>query len=149
VEAGTQKALDRLNKRQTLPQIEQAVNEAKRHGIEWTHGFFYEERGIIDDERDWHKWFKCSDIDPTVLPSAMVNRARQRGYALLFANRILHRPIETWKLLHTLGRYMKVSDILTLLSSPFKSRALNRKPELPARMIDLGLTEPIPATTSI
>jgi radical SAM superfamily enzyme YgiQ (UPF0313 family) len=34
IEAGTQKILDRLGKRQTLDQIEHAVNEAKRNGIE-------------------------------------------------------------------------------------------------------------------
>jgi hypothetical protein len=109
----------------------------------------YVGRGIIDDERDWDKWFKCSDIDPTVLASEVVNRARQRGYALLFANRILSRPIKTWKLLRTLGRHMKVSDIFKLLSSPFSRRTLNRKPELPARMIDLGLTAPIRTASSM
>jgi radical SAM superfamily enzyme YgiQ (UPF0313 family) len=186
VEAGTQKILDRLDKRQTLEQIENAVSEAKKQGIERAHGFFlvgspgetekdilesfrfcarlkldtfgfnrlcvyrgtplwheYIERGIIDDVRDWDKWFKCSDIDPTVLPSEVVNRARQKGCALLFALRVLRRPIHTWKLLRTLGRHMKTSDIVRLLSSPFRRRKLNRKPELPARMIDLGLTEPV------
>jgi hypothetical protein len=72
-----------------------------------------------------------------------VNRARQKGYALLFAHRVLRRPIKTWRLLRTLGRHMKTSDILKLLSSPFRRRTLNRKPELPAWMIDLGLTAPI------
>ena len=186
VEAGTQKILDRLDKRQTLEQIDKAVSEAKRCGIERAHGFFlvgspgeteedilesfrfcarlkldtfgfnrlcvyrgtplwheYLERGIIDDERDWAKWFKCSDIDPTVLPSEIVNRARQKGYALLFARRLFFRPISTIKLLRTLGRHMKFTDILRLLSSPFRRRKLNRKPELPARMVELGLTEPI------
>jgi radical SAM superfamily enzyme YgiQ (UPF0313 family) len=51
----------------------------------------YVERGIIDDARDWNKWFKCSDIDPTILPSRLVNRARQKGYMLLFAKRIFLR----------------------------------------------------------
>jgi radical SAM superfamily enzyme YgiQ (UPF0313 family) len=186
VESGSQKILDRLNKRQTLEQIERAVSEAKRCGIERTHGFFlvgspgetqedilesfrfcarlkldtfgfnrlcvyrgtplwheYVERGIIDDDRDWDKWFKCSDIDPTVLPSETVNRARQKGYALLFAHRIVRRPIQTWKLLRALGRHMKISDILRLLSSPFRRRTLNRKPEFPAKMIDLGLSAPV------
>lgn len=186
VEAGTQKILDRLDKRQTLEQIEHAVSEAKRHGIERAHGFFlvgspgeteedilesfrfaarlkldtfgfnrlcvyrgtplwqeYIDRGILDDARDWDKWFKCSDIDPAILPSETVNRARQKGYALLFAHRVLRRPIETWRLLRTLGRHMKTSDLLKLLASPFRKRALNRKPELPARMIDLGLSAPI------
>ena len=186
VEAGTQKILDRLDKRQTLAQIEQAVSEAKRCGIERAHGFFlvgspgeteedilesfrfcarlkldtfgfnrlcvyrgtplwheYVKRGILDDERDWDKWFKCSDIDPTVLPSEVVNRARQKGYALLFARRIFFRPIQTFKLIRTLGRHMKYADIFRLLSSPFRRRKLNRKPELPVGMIELGLTAPI------
>jgi radical SAM superfamily enzyme YgiQ (UPF0313 family) len=186
VEAGTQKVLDRLKKHQTLAQVENAVSQAKRHGIEWVHGFFvigspgetaadimesfrfaarleldtfgfnrlcayrgtplwqeYVERGIIDDERDWHKWFKCSDIDPTTLPSAEVNRLRMKGYGGLFARRIFRRPLRTGKLLRTFGRYMKTSDLIRLLASPFRRRTLTRKPELPARMIDLGIEEPV------
>jgi len=182
VEAGTQKVLDRLHKKQTLKQVEHAVSEAKRHGIERVHGFFvisspgetekeimasfrfaarlkldtfgfnrlcayrgtplwreYLDRGIIDDELDWHKWFKCSDIDPTVLPSAAVNRVRMKGYAWLFARRIFGRPFGTYKLLRMFGRHMKKSDLLKLLWSPFRRRTLNRKPELPAWMIDAGL----------
>src|SRR5208337_3498086 len=173
-------------KRQTLAQIEHAVSEAKRCGIERAHGFFlvgspgetvadilesfrfcarlkldtygfnrlcvyrgtplwqeYLDRGILDDELDWAKWFKCSDIDPTVLPSETVNRTRQKGYALLFAHRISRRPIQSLRLLRTFGRHMKVSDLLKLLSSPFRRRRLTRTPELPARMIDLGLVEPV------
>lgn len=103
----------------------------------------YVERGIIDDERDWSKWFKCSDIDPTVLPSEVVNRARQKGYLRLFAHRIFLRPIETFKLLRSFARHMKTSDILKLLASPFRKRTLTLRPELPARMIDLGLTAPV------
>jgi anaerobic magnesium-protoporphyrin IX monomethyl ester cyclase len=191
VEAGTRKVLDRLKKKQTPAQVEQAVREAKRHGIERVHGFFvvgspdetkedivesfrfaarleldtfcfnrlcayrgtplwqeYVARGIIDDERDWHKWFKCSDIDPTTLPSAVVNRLRAKGYGLLFLHRIFKRPIRTWKLLRTFGRHMKTSDILKLLYSPFQRRTLTRKPELPARMMDLGLDEPDRRTVS-
>jgi radical SAM superfamily enzyme YgiQ (UPF0313 family) len=185
VEAGTQKVLDRLKKKQTLAQVETAVSEAKRHGIARVHGFFvvgspgetkddiresfrfatrleldtfgfnrlcayrgtplwqeYVDRGIIDDERDWHKWFKCSDIDPTALPSAEVNRLRAKGYGSLFARRVVRRPIRTWKLLHSFGRHMKTTDMIRLLASPFRRRTLTRKPELPARMLDLGLAEP-------
>ena len=179
VEAGTQKVLNRLKKKQTLGQVEQAIREAKRQGVGRIHGFFvvgspeeteadiresfrfaarleldtfgfnrlcvyrgtplwqeYVERGIIDDERDWHKWFKCSDIDPTALPSAVVNRLRAKGYGWLFLNRILKRPIRTGRLLRAFGRHMKTSDILKLLCSPFHRRTLTRKPELPARMMD-------------
>lgn len=185
VEAGTQKILDRLKKSQTLAQIERAVSEAKRHGIERVHGFFligspdetkqdvissfrfaarlkldtfafnrlcvyrgsplwkeYVDRNIIDDDRDWNKWFKCSDIDPTVLPSEVLNTLRMKEYALLFCYRILRRPIQTFKLLFSLGRFMKISDIIKLFWSPFKKRTLYRKPELTARMVDSGLKEP-------
>ena len=191
VEAGTQKVLDRLNKKQTPAQVEHAVREAKHQGISRLHGFFivgspdeteadilesfrfaarleldtfgfnrlcvyrgtplwqeYVARRILDDERDWHKWFKCSDIDPTILPSAVVNRLRAKGYGLLFLHRILKRPIRTWKLLRAFGRHMKTSDIIKLLSSPFRRRTLTRKPELPARMIDSGLEEPDRQTVS-
>ncbi len=186
VEAGTQKVLDRLNKRQTPAQVAHAVREAKRHGIERLHGFFvvgspdetaadllesfrfaarleldtfgfnrlcvyrgtalwqeYVSRGIIDDERDWHKWFKCSDIDPTTLPSARVNQLRAKGYGYLFLQRVLKRPVRTGKLLRDFGRHMRTSDMIRLLSSPFRRRTLTRRPELPARMLDLGLDEPI------
>src|SRR5512138_1721149 len=40
VEAGSQKTLDRLGKKQTLAQVEHAVAEAKKHGITRVHGFF-------------------------------------------------------------------------------------------------------------
>jgi radical SAM superfamily enzyme YgiQ (UPF0313 family) len=185
VEAGTQKVLDRLNKKQTPAQVEHAVREAKRNGIARVHGFFvvgspdeteaeilesfrfaarleldtfcfnrlcayrgtplwreYVACGIIDDERDWHKWFKCTDIDPTALPGAVVNRLRAKGYGLLFLNRIFKRPVRTWKLLRAFGSHMKTSDIIALLCSPFHRRTLTLKPELPARMMDAGLAEP-------
>ena len=82
-----------------------------------------------------------------MLPSEVVNQARQKGYALLFARRIFFRPIQTFKLLRTLGRHMKFTDIFRLLSSPFRRRKLNRTPELPARMIERGLTAPIRTRT--
>jgi len=102
----------------------------------------YIRRGIIDDERDWDKWFKCSDIDPTVLPSKVVNRVRQKGYMLLFAHRLLLRPFRTFKLLHTFSQHMKWAGILKLLWGPFRKRILTRIPELPARMVEAGLTAP-------
>jgi anaerobic magnesium-protoporphyrin IX monomethyl ester cyclase len=103
----------------------------------------YIDRGIIDDERDWDKWFKCSDIDPTALSGAVVNRVRMQGYAWLFVCRILRRPIRTYRLLRLLGRHMKKTDIFHLLWSPFRRRSLSRKPDLPVRMLELGLNEPI------
>jgi len=103
----------------------------------------YVSRGIIDDQRDWYKWFKCSDIDPTVLPSEVVHRARQKGYLLLMSYRLVFRPLSTLRLLRRFSRYMKKTDVLKLLWSPFRRRRLFRKPELPARMMDEGPTEPV------
>ena len=186
IEAGTQKVLDRLNKNQTIEQIENAVKQAKKVGIETAHGFFligspdetvedivesfrfaarlkldtfgfnrlcayrgtplwqeYVDKGIIDDERDWYKWFKCSDIDPTILPSEVVHQARKKGYLKLFGYLLLHRPAATFRLLSKFGRYMTASDIFTLLWSPFRKRTLSHKPELPEWMIEQGLDAPI------
>ena len=190
VEAGTQKVLDRLKKNQTIEQIENAINRAKKDGIETAHGFFligspnetfedilesfrfaarlkldtfgfnrlcayrgtslwqeYVDRDIIDDERDWHKWFKCSDIDPTILPSEVVHQARIKGYKQLFVYLLLRRPIATFRLLRKFGRYMTVSDILKLLWSPFSKKAKTRKPELPEWMIEQGLGAPVRAAS--
>ena len=103
----------------------------------------YVNRGIIDDERDWNKWFKCSDIDPTILPGMVVHNARKKGYALLFAKRLTRRPIETLKLIRRFSRYMAFSDLIKLLWSPFRRNKTEYRPDLPARMIDAGLKEPI------
>src|SRR5512136_125381 len=142
VEAGTKKMLDRLEKRQTLEQVEHAVSEAKRCGIARVHGFFviggpgetaadiretfryaarleidtfgfnrlavyrgtplwneYAARGIVDDDRDWDKTFKCCDIDPDTVPNDEVNRIRMKGYLQLLLHRIATRPVRTWDLL--------------------------------------------------
>ncbi len=186
IEAGTKNVLNRLKKNQTIEQIEFAVKQAKKDGIETTHGFFligspdetvedilesfrfaarlkldtfgfnrlcayrgtplwreYVERGIINDECDWHKWFKCSDIDPTILPSDVVHQARKKGYMHLFGYMIIHRPLATFRLLRRFGQYMTASDIFKLLWSPFRKKALTRKPELPEWMIEQGLDSPI------
>jgi anaerobic magnesium-protoporphyrin IX monomethyl ester cyclase len=103
----------------------------------------YVDRAIIEDRRDWYKSFKCCDIDPTTLSTGRVNRLRMMGYALLFTCRIFGRPVQTWHLLQTFKRYMKMSAIVKLLSSPFRLQTLSRKAELPARMVDLGLEQPV------
>lgn len=102
----------------------------------------YVDGGIIDDERDWQKWSKCTDIDPTALSGPEVNRLRMKGYAGLFASRLCRRPLKTYKLLRTLGRHMKGTGMLKLLASPFQRRTLTHQPDLPARMVDAGLREP-------
>ncbi|MDG2304023.1 MAG: radical SAM protein [Candidatus Binatia bacterium] len=108
----------------------------------------YLDLGIIDDKRDWYKWFKCSDIDSRVLPGEVINRARQKGYAILFAKRIFLRPRKTFKLLRNFSRYMKTSDILELLASPFRRRTLTHTNDLPAAMLDKGQSVPVRVTSA-
>ena len=103
----------------------------------------YCDRGIIDDQRDWHKWFKCSDIDPTVLPSGEVNRLRTKGYARLFARRLFVRPLRTGRLLWSFSRGMGLGGVLRLLGTPFRRHTSSRKPELPATMVEQGLDAPV------
>ncbi len=184
VEAGTQTTLDRLNKRQTLAQVEHAVGEAKKHGITRVHGFFvigcpgesaediretfrfaakleidtfgfnrlavyrgtplwreYVSRGTIDDDRDWDKTFKCCDIDPDTVPSEVVNKLRMKGYVSLLLRRIFVRPIKTWGLLRAFSQHMAWSDLLRLISGPFRTRPAT-VPTLPAKMLDAGLRAP-------
>jgi len=178
IEAGTQKILNRLGKRQKLEQIEYAINEARKSGIDTIHGFFlvgspdetaedilesfrfaarlkidtfgfnrlsvyrgtplwneYVQRGIIDDVKDWNKWFRACHLDPTVLSGKEVHRVRSAGYKLLFKYRILHRPLETYKLIRKFSQYMTWSDLLKLILSPFRKKKLTEKYDLPEMMI--------------
>ncbi len=98
-------------------------------------------RGILDDDRDWDKWFRCSEIDSTVLPGEVVHRARKKGYLILFAHRIFFRPIETYKLLRKFSRYMRFMDVMRLLLSPFRridhhetQKLTEQDPEVPVKM---------------
>jgi radical SAM superfamily enzyme YgiQ (UPF0313 family) len=185
VEAGTQKMLDRLEKRQTLAQVEHAVSEAKRNGIARVHGFFviggpgetaddiretfryaarlqidtfgfnrlavyrgtplwqeYVNRGIVDDDRDWDKTFKCCDIDPDTVPNDEVNRIRMQGYLRLLARRMVTRPVRTWDLFRTFSRHMSGKDLGRLISGPFRPKPAAVR-DLPARMVELGLEAPV------
>jgi radical SAM superfamily enzyme YgiQ (UPF0313 family) len=57
IESGSQKILDRLKKEQTLQEIETAVTNAKKAGIEIVHGFFVV--GIPDEtEQDMRETFR-------------------------------------------------------------------------------------------
>jgi radical SAM superfamily enzyme YgiQ (UPF0313 family) len=162
IESGSQKVLDRLKKDQTLAQVEAAVTNAKKSGIEIVHGFFvvgnpdetaeemretfrfaarlrldtfgfnrlcvyrgtplwheYVRRGLVNDNADWYKYFKCSSIDPTVLNGETIHQIRRDGLRYLIAYKFLHYPIQTLKLLRRFSRYMPLQDIARLLLKPF------------------------------
>jgi radical SAM superfamily enzyme YgiQ (UPF0313 family) len=79
----------------------------------------YVQRGLVTDEEDWYKYFKCSEIDPTCLPGAQINAERNAGLRRLFGHRILHYPVQTFRLLRRFLRYMPARDVLHLLTKPF------------------------------
>jgi radical SAM superfamily enzyme YgiQ (UPF0313 family) len=162
IESGSQKVLDRLKKDQTLEEIENAVNSAKKAGIEIVHGFFvignpdeaeedvratfrfasklridsfgfnrlcvyrgtplwkeYIQRGLVDDARDWYKYFKCSEIDPTVLPGEEAHRVRSEEMRRLIIYKLTRYPLQSLRLLRRFLRYMPLRDVVHLLIKPF------------------------------
>ncbi len=79
----------------------------------------YVKRGLVSDAKDWYKYFKCSEIDPTCLPGEVINRVRQEGLKKLFIYKLLHYPVQTYRLLRRFSRYMPIRDIVYLLIKPF------------------------------
>ena len=88
----------------------------------------YLSRGLVDDNADWYKYFKCSEIDPTCLPGPVINDERSAGLRRLFAYKLLHYPVQTLRLLRRFMRHMPMRDVLYLIIKPFlgKKRGLTR-----------------------
>jgi radical SAM superfamily enzyme YgiQ (UPF0313 family) len=182
IESGSQKILDRLKKEQTLAQVQEAVTNAKRAGIEIVHGFFtvgnpdetvadlratfdfaarlpldtfnfnrlcvyrgtplwqeYLGRNLVDDARDWFKYFKCSEIDPTCLPGEVINRERTAGMRRLFRYKLVHYPLQTMRLLHRFARFMRLRDIVYLIVKPFLGK---RRGVTPAERLSRAVEYP-------
>jgi radical SAM superfamily enzyme YgiQ (UPF0313 family) len=180
LESGSQKILDRLDKEQTLEEVETAVHNAKQAGIEIVHGFFvvgspdetvedlrstfdfasrlpldtfgfnrlcvyrgtplwqeYVRRGLVNDETDWYKYFKCSEIDPTCLPGEVIHAERSAGLRRLLLYKLRHFPVQLFTLIRRFLRYMPARDVGYLLIKPFlgakfgatKAEALSRAVE--------------------
>jgi radical SAM superfamily enzyme YgiQ (UPF0313 family) len=182
IESGSQKMLDRLNKEQTLAEVETAVTNAKKAGIEIVHGFFvvgspdetvedmkatfdfaarlpldtfgfnrlcvyrgtplwheYVKRGLVNDGADWYKYFKCSTIDPTCLPGEVIHETRSAGLRRLFIYKLLHYPVQTFRLLRRFLRYMPVRDVVYLIIKPFLGKKKGAtKAEVLSRAVEHG-----------
>jgi anaerobic magnesium-protoporphyrin IX monomethyl ester cyclase len=182
IESGSQRVLDRLQKEQTLADVETAVTRAKNAGIQIVHGFFvvgspdeteedmretfrfasrlridsfgfnrlcvyrgtplwseYTKRGLVNDATDWYKYFKCSSIDPTVLPGEVIHRIRSEGMRRLILYKFLHYPMQTFKLLRRFMRYMPLRDVLYLLVKPFLGDKKGfTKAEIVSRAVEHG-----------
>jgi hypothetical protein len=100
----------------------------------------YVQRGLVDDDADWFKYFKCSEIDPTCLSGAVINAERTAGLRRLFLYKLLHYPVQTFRLLRRFTRYMPLRDVIHLIIKPFlgnkrgptKNEVLSRAVEHPA-----------------
>ncbi len=182
IESGSQKMLDRLRKEQTLEEVEKAVSNAKKAGIEIVHGFFvvgipdetaedmkatfdfaarlaldtfgfnrlcvyrgtpmwheYVKRGLLNEANDWYKYFKCSAIDPTCLPGEVINEVRRAGLRRLFVYKLLHYPVQTFRLLRRFLRYMPVRDVVYLIIKPFLGKKKGAtKAEVLSRAVEHG-----------
>ena len=76
-------------------------------------------RKLVNDDSDWYKYFKCTEIDPTCLSGQVVNEERAAGLRRLFLYKVLHYPAQTFRLLRRFFRYMPLRHILYILVKPF------------------------------
>jgi anaerobic magnesium-protoporphyrin IX monomethyl ester cyclase len=82
----------------------------------------YMARNLVNDQEDWYKYFKCSEIDPTCMKGPEINRIRAKGLRSLFFRKLFLHPLQTFTLLRRFLRYMPMKDIYTLLSKPFRGK---------------------------
>jgi len=76
-------------------------------------------RGLVDDARDWFKYFKCSEIDPTCLAGPVINAERSAGFRKIFRYKLTHYPVQTLRLLRRFMRHMPLRDVVYLIIKPF------------------------------
>ncbi|MCK6471834.1 MAG: B12-binding domain-containing radical SAM protein [Planctomycetes bacterium] len=102
----------------------------------------YIQRGLVDDARDWFKYFKCTEIDPTCLSGEVVNAERSRGLLRLFAYKLFRYPGQTFTLLRRLLRHMPFRDVVYLIVKPFlgKKRGAT-KAEVLSRAVEHGASK--------
>jgi anaerobic magnesium-protoporphyrin IX monomethyl ester cyclase len=79
----------------------------------------YLARGLVDDNADWYKYFKCSEIDPTCVPGPVINDERAAGLRRLFRYKLMNYPLQTLRLLRRFLRHMPLRDVVYLIVKPF------------------------------
>ncbi len=96
-------------------------------------------RGLLDEARDWYKYFKCSEIDPTCLPGEVINDVRRTGLRRLFVYKLRHYSVQTFRLLRRFLRYMPIRDVVYLIIKPFLGKAKRvTKAEVLSRAVEHG-----------
>jgi radical SAM superfamily enzyme YgiQ (UPF0313 family) len=79
----------------------------------------YVRRGLVNDATDWYKYFKCSSIDPTVLPGEVIHRIRSEELRKLIIYKLTRYPLQSLKMLRRFFRHMPIRDVLHLIFKPF------------------------------
>jgi radical SAM superfamily enzyme YgiQ (UPF0313 family) len=79
----------------------------------------YIERGLVSDEKDWYKYFKCSSIDPTVLSGEKIHEIRSRELKRLIIYKFLHFPLQALRLTARLVRNMPWRNVVLVFVKPF------------------------------
>lgn len=99
----------------------------------------YVRRGLVDDVADWYKYFKCSSIDPTVLPGETIHRIRAEELRRLLLHKLVRYPVQTLTLLRRFVRHMPLRDVLHLLAKPLLGRTHGETPaEVVSRAVEHG-----------
>jgi anaerobic magnesium-protoporphyrin IX monomethyl ester cyclase len=79
----------------------------------------YVDRGLVSDTDDWYKYFKCSSIDPTVLPGEKIHEIRSRELKRLIIYKFLHFPLQALRLTARLARNMPWRNVVLVFVKPF------------------------------
>jgi anaerobic magnesium-protoporphyrin IX monomethyl ester cyclase len=99
----------------------------------------YVKRGLVNERADWYKYFKCSEIDPTCLSGEVINSERRAGLRRLFVYKLMHYPVQTFRLLRRFLRYMPVRDVVYLILKPFLGNKRGpTKAEVLSRAVEHG-----------
>jgi anaerobic magnesium-protoporphyrin IX monomethyl ester cyclase len=99
----------------------------------------YVRRGLVDDVKDWYKYYKCSSVDPTVLSGEEIHAARSAGIKKLIIYKLTRYPLQSFRLLRRFTRYMPLRDVLHLLIKPFLGDKKGAtKAELLSRAVEHG-----------
>ena len=88
----------------------------------------YVERGVVDDSKDWYKYYKCSEIDPTVLPGEEIHRIRSKELRRLILYKLARYPLQSLRLIRRFMRYMPTRDVVHLLVKPFLGESSGATP---------------------
>jgi radical SAM superfamily enzyme YgiQ (UPF0313 family) len=79
----------------------------------------YVQRGLVDDAKDWYKYYKCSEIDPTVLPGEKAHQVRTEEMRRLIIYKLTRYPLQSLRLLRRFMKHMPVKDVIYLIIKPF------------------------------